>query len=181
VYFQGYVAIRTTVQLSALLPQLEVAVRAGDPAATIALAETVDEHLAGQLALPRLSTLLASGFGLAALLLSAIGLYGVMASAVSERTHELGVRAALGATPARLRMAVLARAGVIAGAGIAAGMVVALPASRFLETLLFEVPRTDPVALFGACGALLIVGLLAAYVPAARATRADPMHALRAE
>jgi predicted permease len=181
VYFQGYVAIRTTVQLSTLLPQLRVAVRAGDPAATIALAETVDEHLAGQLALPRLSTLLASGFGLAALLLSAIGLYGVMASAVSERTHELGVRAALGATPARLRMAVLARAGVIAGAGIAAGMVVALPASRFLETLLFEVPRTDPVALFGACGALLIVGLLAAYVPAARATRADPMHALRAE
>jgi predicted permease len=181
VYFQGYVAIRTTAPLATLLPQLQDAVRAGDPEARIALAQTMDEHLAGQLALPRLSTLLLSGFGVAALLLAAIGLYGVMASAVREHSHELGVRAALGASPTRLRIRVLAHAGAIAVAGAALGTMGWLAASPFLESLLFEIPRTDPIALLAACSALLLVALLAAYVPAARATRADPMHALQAE
>jgi putative ABC transport system permease protein len=180
-FFQGVIAIRTTTTLDAVLPGLRQAVRAAVPGGTIARADAMDDLLAGQLALPRLSALLVSGFGLTALLLVAVGLYGVMAAAVRERTHELGIRAALGATPARLRRDVLGRAGVITAAGGATGLVTALATTRFLRALLYGVGPTDPAALLAACGLLLTVALLAAYVPAWRATRADPARALRAE
>lgn len=180
-FFQGAVAIRTTGMLTSVLPALRRAVRSADPEATIARAETMDGLLDQQLALPRLSTLLISSFGLAALLLAAIGLYGVMAAAVRERTHELGIRAALGASPGRLRRETLTQASAIAAAGGAVGLVGALTTSRFLQSLLFEVQPTDPAALLGACALLLAVALLAAFVPAWRATHADPARALRAE
>ncbi len=180
-FFQGVVAIRTRAPLAALLPALRDAVRSADPEATVARAESMSELVGRQLALPRLATLVLSGFGAAALLLAAIGLYGVMAAAVRERTHELGVRAALGATPGRLRREVLQQAALIAVAGAAVGVAAALVASRFLRSLLFQVTPADPVALAGAAALLLAVALIAAYVPAWRATRADPARALRAE
>ncbi len=180
-FFQGTLAIRTRGPLAAALPALRGALRAAAPEATLARAETMDGLLGTQLALPRLSTLLLSSFGLAALLLAALGLYGAMAAAVRERTHELGIRVALGATPARLRAAVLADAGRIAAAGGAVGLAAALLASRFLRSLLFQVSPADPLALLTALALLLAVALAAAWVPAWRATRADPMAALRAE
>jgi ABC-type antimicrobial peptide transport system permease subunit len=141
----------------------------------------MDEVLAEPLAQPRLSALLMSSFGLVALLLAAIGLFGVMASLVHERTREFGVRMALGATPAQVRRQVLAGAAAVAGTGIAVGLTASLAASRLMSSLLFQVSPTDPIALIGACVVLLVVAGAAAYLPARRATAIDPMEALRAD
>ena len=141
----------------------------------------MDQVIAPQLAQPRLNALLLSAFAFAAVLLAAIGLYGIMASAVSQQTRELGVRLALGATPDRLRAMILRQALTVAAAGALAGLLAALAGSRLLTTMLFEVSPTDPVALLGACWLLIAVALLAAYIPARRATKVDPMVALRYE
>lgn len=180
-FFQGVIAIRTTAPLESVLPALRRAVRAADPEATVVGAETMDGLIEAQLALPRLSTLLLSTFGIAALLLAAVGLFGTMSATVRERTHEFGIRAALGATPGRLRADVLRQAGVIAGIGGIVGLAGTFAASQFLSSQLFEVTPTDPVALLGSCLVLLSVALAAAYLPAWRATRADPAGALRGE
>ncbi len=179
--FGGLVAVRTTSSLQGMLPAMRRVVHEVNPEASIVRAQTMDELLASQLTLSKLSSLLLSGFGLVALLLVAIGLYGVMASAVRERTRELGVRAALGASPERLRREVLQQAFTVAGAGALVGIAGALATSRLLGSLLFQVSPTDPVALVGACGLLLVVALLAAFIPARRATAIDPAQALRAE
>jgi len=141
----------------------------------------MEDYLAGPMAQPRMSAILLSGFALVALLLAAIGLYGVLASAVGERTRELGVRSALGATPAQLRREVLGEALAVCWAGVVVGVAGALAASRLLTALLYEVSPTDPAALLGACALLLGVAVAAAYLPARRATRIDPARALRAE
>jgi ABC-type antimicrobial peptide transport system permease subunit len=158
------------------------AVRAFDPDFYVWRADTMADYLAGgPLAQPRMSALVLSGFGLAALLLAAIGLYGAMSLAVRERTHDLGVRKALGATGARLRREVLRDALAMSAMGGAVGLVGALLVSRLMGSLLFEVSPADPVTLVGACTVLLVVSLVAAYVPAWRATRIDPREALRAD
>jgi ABC-type antimicrobial peptide transport system permease subunit len=143
--------------------------------------KTMDEFVAGPLAEPRLSTFVLTMFGLVALALAAVGLYGVMASAVREQTRDIGVRMALGATPQRVRGEVLQRAMLVSLGGAAVGIVGALAGSRIIASLLFEVSPTDPVALLVACGVLLAVAGLAAYVPAYRASRIDPSRALQGE
>ncbi len=180
-FFQGVIAIRTTLPLDNVLPALRNAIKTADPDATIAQAETMNGLIDVQLALPRLSTLLLVTFGVMALLLAAVGLYGTMACTVGERTHEFGVRAALGATPGRLRTDVLRQAALIAGTGALTGLAGTLVAAQFLKSQLFDVTPTDPLALAGASGLLLAVALAAAYLPAWRATRADPARALRGE
>ncbi len=116
-----------------------------------------------------------------ALLLAAIGLFGVMASMVRDQTRELGIRIALGATPERVRRDVLARAASIAGLGLVAGFVVAIACSSLVTSLLFQVKPTDPLALGAACAALCVVAAVAAYIPARRATTIDPVQALRSD
>ena len=116
-----------------------------------------------------------------ALVLAAIGLFGVMAALVRDQTREFGIRMALGATPRRVRADVLRRAGIITGIGAAAGLVIALIMSRLLATLLFQISPTDPVALGAACRVLLGVAAAAAYLPARRATSIDPVQALRTD
>src|SRR6266511_3376810 len=105
----------------------------------------MDDFLAKPLAQPRLSTLLLSAFGLVGLLLAAIGLYGLMAAAVQERTRDLGVRLALGATPAQLRRAVLGAALGVTSLGAAVGLAAALVSSPFLSTLLFHMTLFGPI------------------------------------
>jgi ABC-type antimicrobial peptide transport system permease subunit len=122
-----------------------------------------------------------SAFGFVALLLAAIGLYGVMASSVRDRTHDIGVRMALGATAGIVRAAVLREALVMVGAGALAGLAGAFVLTRLLAGVLYEISPADPVALFGACGLLLLVAIGAAYLPARRATQVDPARALRVE
>ena len=115
------------------------------------------------------------------MLLAAIGLYGVMAASVRGSMRELGVRAALGASPERLRRGVLTQALTVTGAGAIIGLVATLAASRLLTKLLFEVSPVDPISMIGAATLLLVVALIAAYVPARHATRVDPVQALRSD
>lgn len=179
--WQGFIAIRTSGDLASVLPAIRRTLSEVDPGVGLWRARTVDQFLDTPLAQPRMSALLLSGFGLVALLLSAIGLYGVMASAVREQTRELGVRMALGASPKRLLGDVLRRAMIVSAAGAAVGLAVAVLVSRFAQALLFEVGPNDPVALLGACTLLLVVALIAAYVPARLASRVDPARALQAD
>jgi len=178
-YWQGSIAIRSTVPLRALLPALRVAGSETDPDLALWSPRTMDEILDEPLAQPRLGALLTSTFGLVALLLAAIGLFGVMASLVRERTREFGIRMALGASAGRVRMEVLQRAALVVGSGAVVGLVVALATSRLLAALLFGVSPTDPLALGFACLLLLAVASAAAYLPARRATSIDPVQALR--
>ena len=141
----------------------------------------MSDYLARPLSQPRLGAFMLSGFGFFALLLAAIGLYGVMASSVRDQTREIGVRMALGATPGRVRRDVLGRAAAMTMAGSFAGLALALFASRFVSSLLFEVRPTDPIALAGSSALLFGVALVSAYIPARRATRIDPTDALRSE
>ncbi|HEV2179862.1 MAG TPA: ADOP family duplicated permease [Gemmatimonadaceae bacterium] len=180
-YWQGYVAIRSTVPLGFLLPALRAAARDVDPSLELNGPRSMDEILDEPLAQPRVDTLLMSAFSAVALLLAAIGLFGVMASIVRDQTRELGIRIALGATPERVRRDVLMRAATIAGIGLAAGFAIALASSRFVTSLLFQVSPLDPLALGAACVVLCIVAAVAAYVPARRATTIDPVQALRSD
>ena len=180
-YWQGDIAIRSRLPLGALLPALRTASREVDPDLALWSPQTMDEILDGPLAQPRLGALLMSSFGAVALLLAAIGLFGVMSSLVRDQTREFGIRIALGATPSVVRQSVLRRAGTVAGIGAAIGLAATLLLSRLLASLLFHVRPTDPIALGGACVVLLVTAAVAAYVPAHRATTIDPVQALRAD
>jgi len=125
--------------------------------------------------------MLLSAFAFAAILLAAIGLYGAMARMVAQRTRELGVRMAVGATAGQMRRLVLRNAAIIAGAGAAGGLAVALGGGRLISSLLFEISPADPLTLLGVSTLLLVVALGAAWIPARRATRIDPASALKAD
>ncbi|MEP6495790.1 MAG: ABC transporter permease [bacterium] len=179
--WQGYFAIRSTGDIAPTTEALRRVSREIDPTLVVSNLRSMDQMLSGPLARPRLSAILLLAFGAAALVLAAVGLYGVMASGVREQTREIGIRMALGATQAVIRHAVMRRALIVAGAGAASGLVAALLGTRLLRSLLFEISPTDPVALGAACGALLTVAAVAAYLPARRATKIDPALALRAD
>jgi putative ABC transport system permease protein len=138
------------------------------------------EMLARPLARPRFNAFLIGIFGLAALLLATVGLYAVMAAYVRQRDAEIGVRLAMGATAADVRRLVLGEGLRLAGFGALIGIVAATAASRFLRGLLFEVEPLDPISMAAAVVLLVGVSMIAAYVPARRATRVDPIAALRA-
>jgi putative ABC transport system permease protein len=180
-YWQGSIAIRSTTDLQALLPALRAAGREADPDVELWQPQTMDEILDEPLAQPRLSALLASSFGFAALALAAMGLFGVMGALVRDRMREFGIRMALGAPPGHVRMAVLRQAGLVAGVGAVIGLAAALATSRVVAGLLVGVRPTDPVALGGACLVLLAAAGAAAYLPARRATSIDPVRTLRAD
>ena len=120
-------------------------------------------------------------FALSALLLAALGIYGVTAYIVAQRTHEMGVRIALGATHGRVVGMVLRRGVMLAVVGALLGLVGALVLTRLLDALLFATSPTEPVVFLGVPVLLLVVSLVACYVPARRASRVDPVVALRSE
>jgi ABC-type antimicrobial peptide transport system permease subunit len=180
-WWQGGFAVRSSVDVHALEPALKAAGIAADPRTVLWKTRTMDQMLDEPLAQPRLSATLMSGFGLVALLLAAIGLYGVMTSLVRDQMREIGIRVALGASPGRVRLEVLRRAAIVTGTGAAIGLIGALAVSRLFASLLFEVAPTDAVSLGGSCLVLLAVGAIAAYLPARRATKIDPVQALRAD
>jgi len=179
--FPGFVAVRTTRPLAAMLPVLRDALREVDQGLLVWNARTMDQLLDAPLAQPRLSALLLSAFSLVALLLSAIGVYGVVAAGVRRQRHEIGVRMALGAMPGAIRRLVLTQTFSVVGIGVIVGLAGALAASRLLRSLLFQVSPIDPLTLAGVCVLLLAVAMLAGYLPARRAARIDPAEVLRAE
>jgi putative ABC transport system permease protein len=143
--------------------------------------QTMEEALGDWAAERRLTTLVVAAFALLALVLGAVGVYGVVAHLVALRTREIGIRIALGAVPREILRLVLAQGVRLAVVGIALGLLAALAVSRLLGRLLFEVEPTDTPTFVGTAVALAVVALAASLVPALRALRTDPMDALRSE
>jgi putative ABC transport system permease protein len=173
--------IRTDAQLQAILPSIRAAVRAIDPAQPIYDVRRVDEWIADSAAQPRLTTTLAGAFAVAALFLTAVGIYGVISYGVSQRMQEIGVRMALGAARISVVGLVLRGGMTWAGCGIALGLLGAWAISRGIASLLFDVSAADPLSFVVAGSALAILAALACAAPAIRATRIDPLIALRAD
>jgi len=149
-----------------------------DPTLAVMATDRIETLLAQQLARPRLNAILLGVFGAGALLLAGIGLYAVLAFVVRQRTRELAIRHALGASPSRLRGLVLRQALLVAALGVAAGLGCALAGGRLLQSLLYQVSPSDPATLAGAAAALLFVAVLAAYLPSRRAMRTDTVAVL---
>jgi putative ABC transport system permease protein len=173
--------VRARGNPGALSGALREQIRAIDSALPVAEVRLMSEVIGNSVAQPRFRTTLLSLFGAAALLLAAIGIYGVLAYTVAQQTREIGIRMALGANPARVLRLVLARGLRLAGAGTVIGVLAALMLTRLLNSLLFDVSATDPLTFAAVAGLLLGAALLACYVPACRAMRVDPMVALRYE
>ncbi|HMB27821.1 MAG TPA: ABC transporter permease, partial [Blastocatellia bacterium] len=176
-----YLVIRTTSDPVPITAAIIKEIQAVDPEMPVYDVGSMDQRLYGSLARQRFSMFLLGVFALIALILAAIGVYGVMAYSVSQRTHEIGVRMALGARPGAILRMVIRQALILAALGVGAGMVGAFALTRVMSSLLFGVSATDLFTF--AVTPLLLVGIadIAGYVPARRASKVDPMVALRGE
>jgi putative ABC transport system permease protein len=173
--------IRTTGDPASVVPSVRRAVEEAAPGVLVSNAAPFETFLTQPLAQPRLNALLLGVFAGAAVALAAIGLFGVMMTMVRQRTRELGVRMALGATAADLRSLVMGRGLLIAASGAAAGLIGALATNRLLSAMLYEVSPTDALTLTLVAGLLLCVAAVATLIPARSSTRIDPVVALRAD
>ena len=131
--------------------------------------------------LDRLLSILSAAFASLATLLAAIGLYGVLAYTVAQRTREIGLRMALGASPARVRGMILRQVGSMTAIGITIGMLAASGLGRLAQSMLYQLQGSDPMVLLASVALLMLVALSAGFIPAHRASRVDPMRALRYE
>jgi putative ABC transport system permease protein len=173
--------VRSELGSTTLVPSIRSVISQLDKDLPVNDIITMDEIMSTSVAQPRLETILLGIFGGLAMLLAAVGIYGVMSYSVSERTGEIGVRMALGADRGDV-LALVCKQGLrLAAIGLAAGLVLALLATRLMSKILFGVSPTDPVTFAAIIVLLALVALLACYVPARRATKVDPMVALRYE
>jgi predicted permease len=175
------IAIRTRGPTEALAQSVQRAIWSVDPTPPIVRVATLRALVAASAAQRSFALVIFAAFALSAIVLAVVGLYGVVARSVEERRRELGVRAALGASPARVAALVVRQGMALAGLGIVAGIAGAAGVTRALESLLFGVSALDRLTFGGTVGLLGGVALLACAVPAARAARADPTVVLRAE
>jgi putative ABC transport system permease protein len=185
-YLQGgnpptTVAIRTAGDPLSVVGAVREAVRALDQDLPLYDIKTIEQRVSESVARRRFLVTLMSGFAALALLLAAIGIYGVVSYAVTQRTHEIGVRVALGAQARDVLRLVIGQGMRLAAVGISAGLVASYWLSRFIKTFLFSLSATDPLTFAGITALVAVVALLACYVPARRAMKVDPMVALRYE
>jgi putative ABC transport system permease protein len=175
------VAVRTSGEPIAAAGAVRDAVRAMDPTVPVYNIGTMDQRITSSLSQTRFSTMLLSVFGGIALLLAAIGVYGIISYGVTQRVQEIGIRIALGAQGRDVLAMVMGHAAVLAGLGLVLGVAGAVALTRLLTDLLFRVSPTDPPTFAVGIIALTFVAVLASAVPALRAARVDPIVALRAE
>jgi putative ABC transport system permease protein len=173
--------VRTSVEPVALVAAIGQAVSAADSEVPIQKIRPMDEAVSVSLARRRLSALLTGCFAALALLLSAVGIYGVLSWTISERTREMGIRIALGAHPGDVLRLVIGQGMKLALFGLVLGLLASWPAARAMKGLLFGVGASDPATFLGIGLLLMITALLACYLPARRATKVDPLVALRQE
>ncbi len=173
--------VRTVGDPLSFVASVKAAVWSVDPDQPVSSITTLENVVARSVVPWQFNTLLLTAFGGIALLLASLGIYGVLAHAVSQRSHEIGVRTALGATPGDIVTLVLKEGAVLAVTGIVIGIATSVALTRFLRHLLFEVSPTDPRLLVATGATLLVVALLACYVPVRRALNVDPVQALHAE
>jgi ABC-type antimicrobial peptide transport system permease subunit len=185
-YSQSYASFLTAVIRTP--GRAEDALQAGfrtlremDPEMMVVETKTMDQHLGIMLFPARLGTLLSSLFAIVALALASIGLYGIVSYAAARRSWEIGIRMALGAEPGQVVREIVREGMALAGVGAAIGLVLALAGAQVLKSLLFGVNAFDPVTFGAVPVALLAIALLASYLPARRASRVDPVRAMKAE
>jgi predicted permease len=171
--------IRTQAKPEVIVPALRRVVHAADPALPLVNVRTQQDQIDADLADERLLVSLTSTFGLLALVLASVGIYGLMAYSVAQRTKEIAIRMALGALPRQVLNMVLVEASWLSAAAIAIGMSASFVVARFVKSMLFGITPSDPPTLWGAAALLMIVALGASWIPARRAAGVAPMEALR--
>jgi predicted permease len=177
----GRILVRTAGDPGAMAAVIGNAVHSLDPNIPIENVRTLEELRSRYLATPRLTALLLGLFAAVALIVCLAGLAGVIATSVSQRTREFGLRMALGAQPRRLLTDILRQGTMLVTIGLAVGLIAAMVSGRVLSGYLFDTRPTDPATLIGVAGAMLLAGVVACLGPARRATRVDPILALRAD
>jgi putative ABC transport system permease protein len=178
-WYSASIAVQTSSAPAAFAAPVRAAIARVDKDQPINRVRTMEEVAADATARPRFRAQLVGAFAALALILSAVGLFGVVAFSVNQRTREFGIRVALGARSSDVLRLVLREAATMTALGVAAGLAVAVPLSRSLASLLFGVRPLDPATFLGAAGVLALTALAACAAPALRATRVDPVVALR--
>jgi predicted permease len=175
------VYVRTAADPETFMTMIPKALARIDANLPVERLRTLPQQVRDNVFLDRFISVLAAAFACLATLLAAVGLYGVLAYTVSQRTREIGLRMALGAAPSRVRAMVLRQVGVMVAVGGAIGLGAAIGLGQLAQSLLFQLKGSDPIVLAGAAVSLAVVALLAGFVPALRASQVDPMSALRYE
>jgi predicted permease len=174
-------AIRTQMEPAALVPALRRVVQGIDRDLPLVGVRTQREQIDATMQMERMFAALTTGFGVLALVLACVGIYGIMAYQVANRTNEIGIRLALGAQPGRVRGMILGESGWLACVGIVVGVGAALGLARLVKSMLFGIQPWDPATMIGGVLILLAVALAASWIPARRAAGVEPMVALRHE
>jgi putative ABC transport system permease protein len=173
--------VRTALPTSSILPAIKNAIWSVDKEQPIFSVRPMDEIISGVTSAQRIAFLALDAFAFLALALAAIGIYGVTSYAVIQRIHEIGVRVALGAQRGDILRLVVVHGMKLASAGVLIGLLASLGLTRLMASLLFGVSATDPLTFAGVALLLFVVALLACYIPARRASKVDPIVALRYE